>query len=129
MDLLGKDGSVTIHTRKLQILATEMFKVPKNLSTELMQGLFCVRKIHYHLRNPDHFAIPSVNSVNHGSERISNLGPRIWNLVPDGLNELNSTCSFLNEIKRLKDCNLKIVRVGSLRPIYLIGEKKPGKSD
>ena len=35
-DLLAKDGSVTIHTRILQVLATEMFKVHKNMSTELM---------------------------------------------------------------------------------------------
>ena len=39
-DLLAKDGSVTIHTRNLQVLATETFKVHKNMSTELMQGLF-----------------------------------------------------------------------------------------
>ena len=30
--LLEKDGSATIHTRNLQTLATEMFKVYKNLS-------------------------------------------------------------------------------------------------
>ena len=39
-DLLAKDGSVTIHTRNLQVLVTEMLKVHKNMSTELMQGLF-----------------------------------------------------------------------------------------
>ena len=38
-DLLADDGSVTKHTRNC---ATEMFKVHKNMSTELMQGLFCV---------------------------------------------------------------------------------------
>ena len=45
-DLLTKDGSVTIHAINLQVLATEMFKVHKNMSTELMQGLFCVRQSH-----------------------------------------------------------------------------------
>ena len=44
VDLLAKGGSVTIHTRNLQLLATEMFKVHKNMLTELMQGLFCVRQ-------------------------------------------------------------------------------------
>ena len=38
-DLLAKDGSVTMHTRRLQVLATEMFKIHKNMSTDLMQGL------------------------------------------------------------------------------------------
>ena len=98
--LLVKDGSVTIHTRNLQALATEMFNVHKNMSTELMQGLFCVRQTHYNLRNPHHFAIPSTNSVYHGSESISNLWPRIWNLVLDRLKALNSISSFQNEIER-----------------------------
>ena len=51
------------------------------MSTELCRDLFCTRKTHY----PHHFAIPSINSVYHGSESISILEPRIWNLVPDRL--------------------------------------------
>ena len=52
VDLLSKDGFITIHTRNLQVLATEMFKVHKNTSTELMKGPFCVKQTHYNLRNP-----------------------------------------------------------------------------
>ena len=40
VDLLAKNGSVTIHIRNVQVLDTEMFKVHKNMSPELMQGLF-----------------------------------------------------------------------------------------
>ena len=70
------------------ILVTEMFKLDKKMSTELIQGLFCVRQTRYNFRNPYYFAIPSINSVCHGSKRTSNLGPRIWNLVPDRLKEI-----------------------------------------
>ena len=69
-DFLAKDRSVTMHTRNVQILATEMFKANKNMPTELMQVLFCVRRTYHDLRNPRHFAIPSINSVYHGSESI-----------------------------------------------------------
>ena len=89
-DLLAKDGSVTIHTRNIH----------KIMSTELMLGLSCVRQTRYNLRNTHHFAILSVNFVYHGSESISNLAPRIWNLVPHRLKEINSTSPFKNEIKR-----------------------------
>ena len=65
-----------------------------------MPGIFCVRQTHYNVRNPVHFAIPSIKSVYHGSEHISNLGPRIWNLVPDRLTERNSIGCFKNKIKR-----------------------------
>ena len=37
--LLEKDGSVTIHTRNLRTLVTEMFKVYKNLSPEIIADL------------------------------------------------------------------------------------------
>ena len=62
-----------------------------------MQGLFSVKQTH-NLRNPHHFGIPSINSVYQGSENISHLGPRIWNLVPNRLKERNSISSFNNEI-------------------------------
>ena len=86
-----------------------------------MQALFCVRQTRYNLRNPHHFAISNVNSVYHDSESIPNLGPRIWNLVPDRLKELNSISSFKNEIKRwhpeicpCRLCKTYIARVGFL---------------
>ena len=34
--LLEKDGSVSIHNRNLQILATEMYKIKNNLSTSII---------------------------------------------------------------------------------------------
>ena len=100
LDLLTKDGSVTIYTRNLRVLVTKMFNVHKNMSTELMQGLFCARQTHFNLSNPHHFAVPSINSVYHGSESISSLGPSIWNLVPDRLKEIGNISCFKNEVKR-----------------------------
>ena len=61
--LLEKDGSVTIHTRNLQTLATEMFKVYKNLSPAIIADLFHVRQNNYNLRHDSYFAIPNVKSV------------------------------------------------------------------
>ena len=52
MDLLAKDGFISIHTRNLEVLATDMFKVNKNMSTEGMQRPFSVRQTHCNLRNP-----------------------------------------------------------------------------
>ena len=97
-----KMGLSSHHTHKnfLQVLVTKIIKVLNNMLTELMQRFFCVRQTHYNQRNPHHFTIPSVNFVYHGFESISNLGPKIWNLVPDRLKELNSMNSFKNEIKR-----------------------------
>ena len=39
-NLLKKDNSVSIHHRKIQALATEMFKVKNNIAPEIMKELF-----------------------------------------------------------------------------------------
>ena len=78
--LLEKDGYVTIHTRNLQTLATEMFKVYKNLSPPIIADLFYVQQNNYNLRHDSYLSIPNVKSVYYDMESLSNLGPRIWNL-------------------------------------------------
>ena len=76
-----------------------MFKVYKNLSPPIISDLFEVRENNYNLRNCSYFSIPNVKTVYHGSESLSNLGPRIWNLVPDNLKQLDDINSFKTEIK------------------------------
>ena len=48
--LLEQDKSVTIHTRNLQILATEMFKVYRNISPPIFIEIFHQRGNNYNLR-------------------------------------------------------------------------------
>ena len=44
-DLLQKDKSVSIHTKSLQYLATEVFKVKNCLSPEIMNQVLLFRKM------------------------------------------------------------------------------------
>ena len=103
--LLEKGGSVTIHTRNLQTLATEMFKICKNLSPGIIADLFHVWQNNCNLRHDSYFAIPNVKSVYHVPESLSNLGPRIWNLVPDKLKQLVDIHPFKKEIRKWKPRN------------------------
>ena len=77
-----------------------MFKVYKNLSPAIIADLCHVRKNNYNLRHDSYFAIPNVKSVYHGTESLSNLAPRIWNLVLDKLKQLVDIYSFKKEIKK-----------------------------
>ena len=65
-NLLEKDGTVSIHVKNLQKLATEMLKISKNFSVPLMSELFYQKVNHYDLRNSCEFSIPNINSVFHG---------------------------------------------------------------
>ena len=102
---LEKDGPVTIHTGKLRTLATEIFRICKNLSPAIIADLFHVRQNDYNLRHDSCFGIPKVNSAYHGTEGLSNLGPRIWNLVPNKVKQLVDIHAFNKENKKWKPKN------------------------
>ena len=108
--LLGKDGSVSAHNRNIQILATEIHKIKNDLSHLIVTELFEQRnEQHYDLRKNSQFTIPPIRTVYHGSESISFLGPKIWNILPDRLKNVNSIEAFKMQ---KKNGSLKIVHVG-----------------
>ena len=70
-----------------------------------MKELFAPKTSPYDLRN-NSFKRRRVNSVWHGSESVSYLGPEIWDLVPSEIKESESLNTFKFKIKRwvsLKD--------------------------
>ena len=85
-DPLEKDNSVSIHHKKLQAVAIEMFKVYTKTSPDIMQKVFLVKKqVNYNLGNQTDFEIPQVKSVNYGLESIRVLGAKIWESLPNDL--------------------------------------------
>ena len=56
MKLLNKGNSVSVHQQNLQILATEVYKVSKDLSPPLMHDIFKLRSEQtYNLRQSPQF--------------------------------------------------------------------------
>ena len=121
-ELLEKDGSVSIHMRNIQILATEMYKRINNLSPPIMDRVFKLNSnSRYNLRQISQFVRSLVKSVYHGKERISCLGPKIWDILPDDDKAIQNLDTFKNKIKKWKPekstcrlCKVYIDRVGFL---------------
>ena len=60
-NLLVKDGTVSMHHRKIQALAIEKYKIKNDLSTEILSNIFTQRtQNHYSLRNASDFQIPFI---------------------------------------------------------------------
>ena len=98
--LLIKDGTVSLHHRNIQTLATEMFKVKNELSLEIICDIFTQRiNTHYNLKHNTHLETTFVRSAYNGTENVSYLGPKIWDIVPEEYKALNSLNSFKELIK------------------------------
>ena len=81
-----KDWSVPIHLRNIQNLAIEMYKVKNELAPMITANVFTtIPEKHYNLRNYNGFRLPFARTVYHGTERISYLRPKIWDIVPTEL--------------------------------------------
>ena len=92
--LLGKNGSVSVLNQNLQILATEMCKIKNDLAPLIV-------------------TISPIRTVYHGSESITFLGPKIWNILPERLENTTSVEAFKLQIKKWKpeNCSCRLCKV------------------
>ena len=83
-ELLEKDKSTTIHNRNIQLLAIELFKVKNGSSSVFMNEIFVENAQHYcDLRKKTEFKRNKFKTVYNGTETLTFLGPRTWEIVPD----------------------------------------------
>ena len=94
------------------MLATEMFKVYQSMLPLIFSELFLGRDICYNLRSNSNFAVPNGKSAFYGSESISYLGPKIWDIVPLELEDLTSLNAFKKGIKKWqpKKCSCRLCK-------------------
>ena len=92
---------------------TEMFKINRGISSPNMKGMFEPRAEHpYNLRCISQFSVPLVSTVFDGTESISFLEPKIWNLLPENFKNIDS---FGISRYWLRSGNLKAALAGYAR--------------
>ena len=111
-ELLNKDNSVSMHHRNLQSLATEMFKIHRGLSPDILREIFVPKISLYNLRRNNTFERRQVHSVYHGTESLSFLGSKIWDLVPLELKQFEIFEVFKLKIKKWIpfECSCRLCR-------------------
>ena len=97
-ELLSKDKSVTIHQRNLRLLATEIFKTKNGLNPKFMEEIFTFKNLAYNLRNNTSLKIGNLKTVYYGTEWLTDLDTKIWNLLPNEYKELKSLSTFKSRI-------------------------------
>ena len=100
---------VSIHYQNIRQFAN-MFKVSKGLCPEIVKGLFEFRnEKSYNLRQTSQFHILTLRT---GTKSIKFLGPKIWELIPDEMKELESLWEFKRVIKlwKLTSCPCRLCK-------------------
>ena len=108
-NLLKKDNSVAIHHRNVKILATETYKFLQGLSPPLMNEIFVERNNNYSLRGNNVLTRRRWNNVltrrivisgRYGTETVSFLAPKIWDILPKDIKDSESLDIFKRKIKK-----------------------------
>ena len=73
---------MNIHTRNLQILVAEMFKVKTGKLPSTMHEIFQIDHFDYYNLNRE-FKPGNPKTVFYGTETISVLVPKLWMILPD----------------------------------------------
>ena len=110
--LLELDKSVTIHTRNLQSLSIEMYKIVNGLAPPIMSSVLPFNYNNRDLRAKSTFQAYNVKSAYNGMETISFRGPKAWELVPDHIKPSQSLSEFKYKIKEWKftECTCRICK-------------------
>ena len=76
-------------------MATELFKLKNDLSPEIMKEIFVFQENEiYNLRNTNHLARKNIRTIQYETESISNLGVKLWNLLPREIKNSSSLTVF-----------------------------------
>ena len=86
-ELLTKDRSVTIHHINIRAFAIEIYKVMQRISPPLLNEEFVPRQCNYELRGNNFLERRRVKSVRYGTESISSLAPKIWEILPNEIKD------------------------------------------
>ena len=85
------------------------------------EDIFKFKNLAYNFRNAETLNTSIVNFVKYGTETITSLSAKIWNILPNEYKELTSLSTFISKIKNWETdecpcrlCKTYIQRIGFL---------------
>ena len=105
-ELLDITSSASIHDRNLRNISWHF--------TDCHEWIFTIRhQNQYNIINWTYSDVPKVRTVNHGSESVRYLSPKIWEIIPTHAKELDNINKFKVAIKnwKLESCPCRPCKV------------------
>ena len=78
-----------------------MYNVQNNCSPRMINNVFPINEpiYQYDLRKACDFVARRIKTVRYGSESLSYLGPKLWNILPNEYKKIQSVKDFKAKIK------------------------------
>ena len=119
-ELLERDSSGSVNNRNIQCLAIELYKIFNDICSDIMKDVFLLStSSNYDIRSRHTFTTSSVKTVYCRFESLSDLAPKVWELIPNNIKSLKNLPKFKKAIKTWKPdvcpcrlCRLYIPQVG-----------------
>ena len=110
--LLQQSGSLFIHQKNLQILATEIFKTKNGLNPVIIEDVFKVKNLTRNFPNAKYVNRSKVNSVKYGAETITSFSAKISKISPNGYKDLTQLSTFKSKIKNWEtdECSFRLYK-------------------
>ena len=87
------------HEKSIQELLTEIFKVRSGTAPEIMTKFFKFKNQLFDLRKNNCLEKRIIKSCKYVSETVSNLGAKLWDILPENIKKAESLQEFKNKIK------------------------------
>ena len=110
--LIEIDNFISVHHRNIQILVNKLYKIVNGLSPDIMNHVFPLSNLSYNTRNRRTFHYRRKSSVT-----LSHLAPKIWELVPTHMKNLQYVASF----ERSNRMEVKRLSMSSMPEVHLSG--------
>ena len=81
-------------------MAIEIYKVMQGISPPLLNEVFVPRQSNYELHGNNFLERRRVKSVRYGTESISSLAPKIWEILPNEIKDSDTLQIFKAKIKK-----------------------------
>ena len=80
-------------------MAIELYKSKNGLSPQIINALFEKKGINgKYLRTQGDYRVPQINTVHFGENSLRYLGPKIWEMVPEYMRNMESLEKFKSAI-------------------------------
>ena len=107
-ELIVKMGKSTMSIKRHRTLCLEIFKTLNNLNPSYMKDIFVKNKRDCS-RSPNNLMRFSYKGITYGKNSLTNMGPLVWNNLPEHFKECNVLSVFKRLISTWDDfvCNCK----------------------